>query len=86
MTVIDHKLAETLINEFPCRPHWTKNTREVFERAAKNIDPDVRLSLPLFRKSLMISTQHISRFKAVRQKFDPDGIFRSVVGEAIGVY
>lgn len=82
----DHKLAETLIDEFPCRPHWTKNTREVFERAAKNIDPDVRLPLPLFRKSLMISTQHISRFKAVREKFDPDGIFRSVVGEAIGVY
>jgi hypothetical protein len=39
----DHKLAETLIDEFPCRPHWTKNTREVFERSAKNLDPDVRL-------------------------------------------
>ncbi|KAI1055455.1 hypothetical protein LB506_011494 [Fusarium annulatum] len=64
-----HKLAETLIDEFPCRPHWTKNTREVFERSAKNLDPD-----------------HIARFKAVREKFDPDGIFRSVVGEAIGVY
>ncbi|KAM0234823.1 hypothetical protein ACHAPO_006187 [Fusarium lateritium] len=37
-----HKLAETLIDEFPCRPHWTKNTREVFERSAKNLDPDVR--------------------------------------------
>ncbi|KAH7232951.1 hypothetical protein BKA59DRAFT_517387 [Fusarium tricinctum] len=64
-----HKLAETLIDEFPCRPHWTKNTREVFERSAKNLDPD-----------------HISRFKAIREKFDPDGVFRSVVGEAIGVY
>ncbi|KAI1057247.1 hypothetical protein LB507_001477 [Fusarium sp. FIESC RH6] len=64
-----HKLAEVLIDEFPSRPHWTKNTREVFERSAKNLDPD-----------------HISRFKAVREKFDPEGIFRSVVGEAIGVY
>ncbi|CAJ0543943.1 Ff.00g040040.m01.CDS01 [Fusarium sp. VM40] len=59
-----HRLAETLIDEFPCRPHWTKNTREVFERSAKNLDPD-----------------HISRFKAVREKFDPDGVFRSVVAQ-----
>ncbi|TPX10662.1 uncharacterized protein E0L32_008396 [Thyridium curvatum] len=62
-------LANTLIDEFPCRPHWTKNTRDVFTRAAKNFDP-----------------QNISRFKAVREKFDPKGIFRSVVGEIIGVY
>ncbi|KKZ63304.1 hypothetical protein EMCG_00287 [[Emmonsia] crescens] len=62
-------LAHVLIEEFPCRPHWTKNTREVFKMAAKNIDPN-----------------HIARFKAVREKFDPNGVFRSVVGEAIGVY
>ncbi|KAK2814095.1 hypothetical protein FQN50_000499 [Emmonsiellopsis sp. PD_5] len=64
-----HNLAKVLIEEFPCRPHWTKNTREVFELAVKNIDPD-----------------HIARFKTVREKFDPNGIFRSVVGEIIGVY
>ncbi|KAH8886762.1 FAD-binding domain-containing protein [Thozetella sp. PMI_491] len=33
-------LAHTLIDEFPCRPHWTKNTRDVFTRAKKNLDPD----------------------------------------------
>jgi hypothetical protein len=37
----DHKLAKTLIEEFPCRPHWTKNTREIFDLSAKHIDPDV---------------------------------------------
>ncbi|KAH7037214.1 uncharacterized protein B0I36DRAFT_235884 [Microdochium trichocladiopsis] len=62
-------LAKTLINEFPCRPHWTKNTREVFSLAKKNIDPG-----------------HLSRFNAVRQKFDPEGIFKSPVGEALGFY
>lgn len=30
-----------LIDEFPCRPHWTKNTREVFGNATKNLDPSV---------------------------------------------
>ncbi|KAL2198564.1 hypothetical protein P885DRAFT_67732 [Corynascus similis CBS 632.67] len=35
-----HKVANTLIDEFPCRPHWTKNTRDVFARAVKNLDPD----------------------------------------------
>ncbi|KAK4137021.1 FAD-binding domain-containing protein [Trichocladium antarcticum] len=34
-----HRLANTLIDEFPCRPHWTKNTRDVFARSAKNLDP-----------------------------------------------
>lgn len=61
-------LANILIDEFPCRPHWTKNTRAVFERGVKNLDPD-----------------HLSRFKAVREQFDPDGVFKSVVGEIIGV-
>ncbi|KAF6827676.1 FAD fmn-containing dehydrogenase [Colletotrichum plurivorum] len=64
-----HNLAKVLIDEFPCRPHWTKNTREVIRNATKNLDPD-----------------HITRFKAVREKFDPNGVFKSVVGEAIGVY
>ena len=40
---IDINLANTLIDEFPCRPHWTKNTRDVFTRAVKNLDPDVSL-------------------------------------------
>ncbi|PLN79063.1 FAD-binding domain-containing protein [Aspergillus taichungensis] len=63
------KLAKVLVEEFPCRPHWTKNTRDVFKMAVKNIDPD-----------------HLARFKAVREKFDPKGIFRSVVGEIMGLY
>ncbi|KAL4784150.1 hypothetical protein BJX76DRAFT_233184 [Aspergillus varians] len=62
-------LERALIQEFPCRPHWTKNTREVFELAKHNLDPD-----------------HIARFKAVREQFDPNGVYRSVVGEIIGVY
>ncbi|KAF7357118.1 Fad fmn-containing dehydrogenase [Mycena sanguinolenta] len=33
-------LATTLINEFPVRPHWTKNTRTIFEQALKNLDQD----------------------------------------------
>ncbi|KAK5997940.1 L-gulonolactone oxidase 3-like protein [Cladobotryum mycophilum] len=62
-------LANTLVEEFPCRPHWTKNTRDVFKRAVKNIDP-----------------KNIARFKTVREKFDPNGVYRSVVGEIIGLY
>jgi hypothetical protein len=41
--IADHKLANTLIDEFPCRPHWTKNSREVLARSVKNLDPDVSL-------------------------------------------
>ncbi|KAL7621179.1 hypothetical protein AAE478_008496 [Parahypoxylon ruwenzoriense] len=63
------RLAKTLIDEFPCRPHWTKNTREVFGNATKNLDPD-----------------HLARFKAVREKFDPQGIFKSIVGQILGMY
>ncbi|KAM5341553.1 hypothetical protein ACJ41O_014584 [Fusarium nematophilum] len=62
-------LANTLVDEFPCRPHWTKNTRDVFQRSVKNLDPD-----------------NLKRFKAVREKFDPDGIYKSVVGEILGMY
>ncbi|PVI05765.1 hypothetical protein DM02DRAFT_554126 [Periconia macrospinosa] len=65
------KLAKTLITEFPCRPHWTKNTREVFRLAAEN---------------KKIDSGHLARFKAVREVFDPKGIFRSVVGETLGLY
>ncbi|KAL2205255.1 FAD-binding domain-containing protein [Sarocladium strictum] len=62
-------LAHKLIDEFPCRPHWTKNTREIFERSVKNLD-----------------TEYLSRFKAIKDQYDPDGVFRSVVGEIIGMY
>ncbi|KAI0479455.1 FAD-binding domain-containing protein [Xylariaceae sp. FL0804] len=62
-------LATTLVTEFPARPHWTKNTREVFGNATQNLDPD-----------------HLARFKAVREKFDPDGIFKSITGEILGMY
>ena len=61
-------LARTLIQEFPCRPHWTKNTREVFTDAVQNLDPD-----------------HLNRFKAVRKRFDPNNIFKSIVGEILGI-
>lgn len=40
-------LATTLINEFPVRPHWTKNTRTIFTQAVKNLNPD---SLSRFAK------------------------------------
>ncbi|KAG6917160.1 hypothetical protein DXG01_003596 [Tephrocybe rancida] len=33
-------LAKTLIDEFPVRPHWTKNTRDIFQQALKNLDQD----------------------------------------------
>ncbi|KIJ26677.1 hypothetical protein M422DRAFT_191925, partial [Sphaerobolus stellatus SS14] len=41
------KLAHVIIDEFPARPHWTKNTRQVFTRALKNLDKD---SLQRFAK------------------------------------
>ncbi|KAG7444062.1 FAD-binding domain-containing protein [Guyanagaster necrorhizus] len=61
-------LATTLINEFPVRPHWTKNTRSIFQQALKNLDQD-----------------SLSRFAEVRKQFDPNGTFKSIVGEIIGV-
>ncbi|KAK5660673.1 hypothetical protein OQA88_12037 [Cercophora sp. LCS_1] len=64
-----HKVANTLIDEFPCRPHWTKNSRDVLTRSVKNLDPN-----------------HLRRFNEVRKRFDPDGIYRSVVGEILGLY
>jgi hypothetical protein len=64
-------LAETLIKEFPCRPHWTKNTREVFNLTMANNKLD---------------SNHLARFKAVRQEYDPRGMFKSVVGETLGLY
>ncbi|KAF8073381.1 hypothetical protein FPV67DRAFT_1477585 [Lyophyllum atratum] len=40
-------LAKTLIDEFPVRPHWTKNTRDIFKQSLKNLDQD---SLTRFAK------------------------------------
>ncbi|KAJ6603491.1 hypothetical protein DFH09DRAFT_1242778 [Mycena vulgaris] len=65
-------LAKTVIAEFPVRPHWTKNTRSVFAQALENLDSDARI-------------HSLARFTAVRAKFDPNKIFKSVVGEIIGV-
>ena len=45
---IDHNLASTIVNEFPCRPHWTKNTRDVLEQSVKNLEPDVSVYMPSF--------------------------------------
>lgn len=39
--ILDINLANTLVDEFVCRPHWTKNTRETIKRAVQNLDPDV---------------------------------------------
>lgn len=64
-----HDLAQALIKEFPCRPHWTKNTREVFTLAKEKID-----------------ATHLARFKKVREKFDPNGTFKSIVGQILGLY
>ncbi|TFK38934.1 FAD/FMN-containing dehydrogenase [Crucibulum laeve] len=33
-------LHTTLITEFPVRPHWTKNTREIFQQCLTHIDLD----------------------------------------------
>ncbi|KAF8587550.1 FAD-binding domain-containing protein [Ramaria rubella] len=63
-------LAVTLINEFPARPHWSKNTREV--KIHVRDDPS-----DLF--------QSLARFAKVREQFDPQRMFKSVVGEIIGV-
>lgn len=65
------RLAETLITEFPCRPHWTKNTREIFNLTMAN---------------KKIDSNHLARFKTVRQDYDPKGIFKSVVGQTLGLY
>jgi hypothetical protein len=84
----DINLANTLVKEFPCRPHWTKNTRDVLQRSVKNLDPGV--SCPYCGACrpvvLILMVQHLKRFKAVRQKMDPKGIYRSVVGEILGMY
>jgi hypothetical protein len=41
LRLTDHNLSSTLINEFPCRPHWTKNSRDVLAQSVKNLDPGV---------------------------------------------
>ncbi|CCA74713.1 related to ALO1-D-arabinono-1,4-lactone oxidase [Serendipita indica DSM 11827] len=65
-----HNLAKTLISEFPCRPHWTKNSREV---------------LNLVKEHGRVDAGHLQRFEAVRAQFDPQRIFKSVVGETFGM-
>ncbi|ATY61605.1 FAD FMN-containing dehydrogenase [Cordyceps militaris] len=70
------RLANILIDEFPCRPHWTKNTRDVFKRAVKNLD----------KSASYIRFFYLARFKAVKDQFDPKGLYRSIVGEIIGLY
>jgi len=41
LTFVDHNLSATLISEFPCRPHWTKNSRDVLTQSVKNLDSGV---------------------------------------------
>ncbi|KZV84233.1 FAD-binding domain-containing protein [Exidia glandulosa HHB12029] len=62
-------LSATLLKEFPdARPHWTKNTREIYKSAVPNMDPKI-----------------LARFKAVRQSFDPNNTFKSVLGQTLGI-
>lgn len=78
-------MANTLIDEFTCRPHWTKNTRDVLKRASQHVDPDVSPPLSVF--CIVYShLQYLARFKTIKDDFDPDGIYRSVVGEILGLY
>jgi hypothetical protein len=30
--------------------------------------------------------QHLERFNVIRQQYDPNGIFKSIVGEILGFY
>lgn len=83
----DINLANTLVDEFVCRPHWTKNTRDTLKRSVQNLDPDV--SVPANATSTRIADQviqYLARFNKVRKDFDPDGLYRSVVGEILGFY
>lgn len=45
MSATDINLANTLVKEFPCRPHWTKNTRDVLKCSVKNLDADVSITI-----------------------------------------
>lgn len=83
----DHNLAKVLISEFPCRPHWTKNSREILQLTKDHSRIDAGVSL-LFFLSLFLPDlfpQHLARFEAVRAQFDPKRIFKSVVGETFGM-
>ena len=84
LTGADINLANTLIDEFTCRPHWTKNTRDVLKRASQHVDPEVSRHFEPCEHSLMV--QYLARFKTIKDDFDPDGIYRSVVGEILGLY
>ncbi|EUC39889.1 hypothetical protein COCMIDRAFT_41682 [Bipolaris oryzae ATCC 44560] len=65
------RLAKGLIERYPCRPHWTKDTRDIF-------------NLTMVNKR--IHSENLRRFKSVIEGFDPKGIFRSVIGEVLGLY
>ncbi|KAJ3248231.1 hypothetical protein HK104_007736 [Borealophlyctis nickersoniae] len=62
------KLAETIIREFPARPHYTKNTREIYTKAKG-----------------WLNQEYVQRFRAVKQKFDPNHVFDSVLGQMLGL-
>lgn len=85
---VDANLSSTLINEFTCRPHWTKNTRDILTQALKNLDQDVSgiICGAETRYPLTKPSTSLARLKTVREDFDPNGVFKSVVGEIIGVY
>lgn len=56
----DANLSTTLINEFPCRPHWTKNTREIYGQTLKNLDPEVCSCLDELSSMPMLTEPRIS--------------------------
>jgi hypothetical protein len=57
----------------------------VFARSAKNLDPDVS-PRAVECERIANHVQHLRRFKAVREQFDPQGIYRNVIGEILGFY
>ncbi|EFQ32655.1 uncharacterized protein GLRG_07799 [Colletotrichum graminicola M1.001] len=79
MPTQDHNLAKVPIDEFPCRPHLSKNMREVLTQSAKNIDPDVSPHCRPRSDFVVLLTQFFKRIYL-------NGISKSVVGEAIVVY
>ncbi|KAK5636209.1 hypothetical protein RRF57_011921 [Xylaria bambusicola] len=79
----NEQFSTTLLDEFPARPHWTKNTREVFGNATQNLDPDHLARFKAHRIHRDILT---TESQAVREKFDPKGTFKSIIGEILGLY
>jgi hypothetical protein len=59
----------------------------VFTRSVKNLDPNVGVPPSEEKKCCLTDgIQYLARFKAVRERFDPQGIYRNVIGDILGLY